>query len=498
MDDIKRILDKIVGNNALFIVALVATGAMNLFFPFGILLLLYKIGVFKNVKRSTPKAQQNTRLVKYRIMTEGRSAESIAYLASAVGVSYETALRDLQQMVASGQFGPDAYINYVDKSLVLVPRGQPSGTQGAQSTQGASGTSSASQAAKAASQAASQAAKAASQAAKAVSQAAKTASQSAKTASQNAKTSSGASKKKTASKKQERPDEGLIKILLIAGIVLLGVGGISLLDCFDGGWYNPYGFIPGLLMVGGGVFSLLERGSLKKRNNRFQLYEVAVTGRDFVPLKELASKAGVSVKKVKRDLEAMLEKGLLPSTAYIDQGDGTLVLRPGASPHAEPEPEPPADDEDSYRAILREIRELNDAIPGEEVSARIDEMESLTARIFQAVQEKPEKLPQIKSFMSYYLPTTLKLLRTYADFERSGAEGENIRNVKAEIERILDTLVDGFRKQLDKLFEADAMDIASDIDVLENMLRRDGLAGDGSTFGGTASAKFTEGKNKKE
>lgn len=482
MDEIKRILDKIVGNNALFIVALVATGAMNLFFPFGLLLLLYKIGVFKNVKRSTPKAQQNTRLVKYRIMTEGRSAESIAYLASAVGVSYDTALKDLQQMVASGQFGPDAYINYVDKSLVLVPKGQPAGTA---SNPGASAPRTA--------QTASQTPKTASQAPRAASQTAKP------TSSQTAKKSpSGASsKKKAASKKQERPDEGLMKVLLIAGIVLLGVGGISILENFDFRWFNPSDFIPGLLMMGGGVFSLFERGSLKKRNTRFQLYEVAVTGRDFVPLKELASKAGISVKKVKRDLEAMLEKGLLPSTAYIDQGDGTLVLRPGANPHAEPEPEPPADDEDSYRAILREIRELNDAIPGEEVSARIDEMENLTARIFQAVQEKPEKLPQIKSFMSYYLPTTLKLLRTYADFERSGAQGENIRSVKAEIERILDTLVDGFRKQLDKLFEADAMDIASDIDVLENMLRRDGLTEDGSAFGGAASAKFTEGKNKR-
>ena len=109
-------------------------------------------------------------------------------------------------------------------------------------------------------------------------------------------------------------------------------------------------------------------------------------------------------------------------------------------------------------------------------------MEDLTSRIFQAVQEKPEKEPQIKSFMSYYLPTTLKLLRSYADFEKSGASGDNISSAKAEIERILDTLVDGFRKQLDKLYESEAMDISSDIDVLETMLRRDGLTGDGSAF----------------
>jgi hypothetical protein len=185
----------------------------------------------------------------------------------------------------------------------------------------------------------------------------------------------------------------------------------------------------------------------------------------------------------------MISKGLLGDAAYIDQGDQLLILKPGAKPKAEKTPEPaPVDtnddnDEAHYRAILSEIREVNDAIPDPEISARIYEIESLTSKIFNAVQEKPEKLPQIKSFMSYYLPTTLKLLHSYADFDKSGADGDNIRAAKADIERILDTLVDGFKKQLDKLYETDAMDISSDINVLENMLRRDGLSGDGSDFG---------------
>ena len=129
---------------------------------------------------------------------------------------------------------------------------------------------------------------------------------------------------------------------------------------------------------------------------------------------------------------------------------------------------------------------MNDEIPDEVISAKIDEMEDYTARIFKAVQEKPEKLPQIKSFMSYYLPTALKLLHSYADFDQAGAGGENVAGAKADIERILDMLVDGFKKQLDKLYETEAMDISSDIDVLENMLRRDGLKDDESGFGQVA------------
>ena len=102
--------------------------------------------------------------------------------------------------------------------------------------------------------------------------------------------------------------------------------------------------------------------------------------------------------------------------------------------------------------------------------------------------EKPEKKSEIKSFMSYYLPTTLKLLRSYSTFERQGVGGENIDSAKKDIERILDTLVVGFTQQLDQLFKTDVLDISSDIEVLEQMMKKDGLSEaddfEGLTLGG--------------
>ncbi len=491
MDKLKRVLDAIVKNNVVFVIALIA--AFDFFAPLGILLLLYKAGVFQSffernsgsVRTSGQRSQQTARMEKYRIMTEGRSSESISYLASAVGVPYATALRDLQQMVSEGAFGPEAYINYVDKTLVLVSdcRRTSGGTDKAGDTRSSGDTGARRTSEKA--------------------DADRWTDSSARSsgvagAKENGGDASG--KQRRGSSEGRNSDRSQRRLLLVVGIILLIAGCLSAAEPL--GWILGYGFtmydlydlMPGLLMAGGGVFSICYQGWLKKRSNRFMLYKAAIAGRDYVTLEELASKAGVSVRKLKKDLEAMLDKGLLPPTAYIDHGSGALVLVPGANAKEsdaaqEDEPSsPPRDDEDRYRAILKEIRALNDAIEDAEVSERIDEIEDLTARIFKAVQEKPEKLPQIKSFMSYYLPTTLKLLGTYASFESSGVDGDNIKTAKAEIERILDTLVDGFRKQLDKLFESDAMDIASDIDVLENMLRRDGLAGDGSAFGSSASS----------
>ena len=79
--------------------------------------------------------------------------------------------------------------------------------------------------------------------------------------------------------------------------------------------------------------------------------------------------------------------------------------------------------------------------------------------------------------MSYYLPTTLKLLDSYATFEKQGITGENIDSARMNIEKTLDTLVQGFSQQLDQLFTADVLDISADIDVLENMMKKDGLTG---------------------
>ena len=86
--------------------------------------------------------------------------------------------------------------------------------------------------------------------------------------------------------------------------------------------------------------------------------------------------------------------------------------------------------------------------------------------------------------MSYYLPTTLKILRAYAQMEAQGIEGENIKAAKSRIEGMMDKVVDGFEKQLDRLFQDDAMDIATDVEVLERMLDKDGLGGQGMTLGG--------------
>ena len=132
--------------------------------------------------------------------------------------------------------------------------------------------------------------------------------------------------------------------------------------------------------------------------------------------------------------------------------------------------------EEKDRAI-GEMRRLNDAIPDETVSAQIDDLEETTRKIIDHVVAHPEKLPQIRKFMNYYLPTTLKILNAYDRMGAAGVSGENIDGTMEKIELMMNTTVASFHKQLDALFRDEAMDISSDITVMENMLAREGLGG---------------------
>ena len=112
---------------------------------------------------------------------------------------------------------------------------------------------------------------------------------------------------------------------------------------------------------------------------------------------------------------------------------------------------------------VRKIREANDVIPGEEISAKISRMEMLVDRIFDRVEQNPESVDDIRKLMEYYLPTTIKLLEAYEELDAQPVQGENIISSKREIEKTLDTLNTAFEKLLDDLFQDTAWDGSSDI-----------------------------------
>lgn len=278
---------------------------------------------------------------------------------------------------------------------------------------------------------------------------------------------------------------------IILGCVFAFIGAMSFFDELYylirfGVSYLP-DVLTGLGMFAGGLASVFAGSKIRKTERLHKRYKAVVGDRDYMAISEIAAAIPSSFNTAKNVLQDAIDKNVFGPSAYIDMRTKTLVVR-GTGPAAEPvapkakktTPKAVKTEESRYQQILRELREVNIAIPGEEMTAKIDRLEDLTAKIFKLVEEDPAKLPQLRSFMDYYLPTALKLLNAYSQFDQQGIDGDNITVAKTKIENSMDALVQGFERQLDQLFQNDVMDVTSDIQVLENMMNQDGLLNDGN------------------
>ena len=149
----------------------------------------------------------------------------------------------------------------------------------------------------------------------------------------------------------------------------------------------------------------------------------------------------------------------------------------------EKKPEPPKDPEvqkllQERERALSEMRRLNDSIKDEKISAQIDHLEEVTGKIIDQVVAQPKKRPQIRRFLDYYLPTTLKLLNAYDRLDEAGISGINIDGAKGKISEVMAAIVSAFDRQLDALYQGEVMDINAEIKVLQSLLTGDGLADD--------------------
>lgn len=237
-----------------------------------------------------------------------------------------------------------------------------------------------------------------------------------------------------------------------------------------------------------GLLCFMAAGMLFKKRRDYQLYAPFLFGHVTTSLDAVAQALSRDYLRVCRDLQRLINAGCL-SSAYIDYSHRLFVF----SRHWLASPPPPpsilskedatigeepdeADGVDSA-ALLTRIRELNETIRHPQLSNRIWQIEGLCRKIFQVVESQPEKQTQIRTFMQYYLPATLRLLDTYAQLESQQVHGENIDSAMRRVETMADTLAEAFKKQLDLLFSGEALDVSAEIRVLETMLARDGLTG---------------------
>lgn len=243
---------------------------------------------------------------------------------------------------------------------------------------------------------------------------------------------------------------GVIESMMIASIVFLSIGA------------------PGLALTFWGQ-------SILGKAQRYRRYAQVIGDSREVSLDRLAGAMGVSYEKVCDDLYKMIDSGYFEGY-YIDNERRVMTSGRLASPmtvHEPKEEKKPAKSAEINPADR--IRAINGTIIQPEVSEKIMRLETLTRRIYNYTDAYPEKDKYARSFKDRYLPKTIKILESYSRFERSGSSGENVRAAMKDVEAVLDVLIGSFEKQLDMLYMDEALDVTTDIDVLESMISGDGL-----------------------
>lgn len=237
---------------------------------------------------------------------------------------------------------------------------------------------------------------------------------------------------------------------------------------------------------------------------RFEIYQSLLAKNKFCELKRMSEVVNKSKAFVQRDLKKMMMLSMFPEghfddqkTCFIENDDTYTQYMAAQQSYRERVKEEysikqekkeqvkaaqnDVVDEELAKAIatgkeyIQQIRKANDDIPGEEISRKLDRLETIISKIFVCVEQHPEKLAEIRKFMEYYLPITSKLVNAYKEFDSQPIQGENIKNSKKEIEATLDTIDLAFEKLLDSLYEDEAMEVASDISVLNALFAQEGL-----------------------
>ncbi len=283
-------------------------------------------------------------------------------------------------------------------------------------------------------------------------------------------------------------------------------------------------FLIGALLL---VFLLMIRTGCRNLNRvkRAKRYVSICAGKSYINIDELAMHLGRSEEKVRKDVRKMIQKGIFPE-GHLDKDETCLMLddatyreylsvmrrrkeqqmqeqvrkmqrmqagsgvpkeeikeeetvfeqrlREGEKKKTADNPELEALIKEGQDCI-RKLRNMNDHIKGDVISGKLFRLENLLKEIFERVEEHPEQMPQMRKFMSYYLPTTLKLVEAYEDFDGVSSPGEEILSAKTEIEKTLDTINEAFEKLLHKLYQSSVYDITTDAQVLQTMLASEGL-----------------------
>lgn len=133
--------------------------------------------------------------------------------------------------------------------------------------------------------------------------------------------------------------------------------------------------------------------------------------------------------------------------------------------------------EEIIKISSKEITSINldiSRIKNRNFLEKVIEIKKTIENITNIIKRYPEKAYVLDKFIEYYLPTTVKLIDAYTEYEIMESNDSKIKNSLAEIESSIEIINEAFEKIQLELLEDRTMDIKTDIDTMKILLNQEG------------------------
>jgi len=291
-------------------------------------------------------------------------------------------------------------------------------------------------------------------------------------------------------------------LYMVGGGIGMGISGLSLIGRLAQLAVGTASMTA--IAVGAGFFlafsALTNNGVIQKRRlDKAKRFNILVGDKQYMDIEELALASNQSERRTLYDLKKMLKIGFFPQ-GHIDAEKTTIMLSDsvfseyqrtmrnskaieGAAKEVVDTTSRVVDAEESELKLMisegtdyiNRLHAINEDIPGEIMTAKLNRLENILKELFGCVEKHPEQMPRMHEVMNYYLPTIMKLMEAYKEYDSLIEADREILDAKKQIEGSIDTINSALRKILNNLFRDSVWDVTTDATVLNTMLTQKGL-----------------------
>lgn len=128
-----------------------------------------------------------------------------------------------------------------------------------------------------------------------------------------------------------------------------------------------------------------------------------------------------------------------------------------------------------WKSYIKTIKEAESEFKSQDISFSLYRLSKVVEKVIDYLEKHPEKEKDVKKLMEFHLPSTVKLILSYRELDKSGINTFNIEKTKEEIVSACDKIHEAFSGVLEDLYNDKAIDVSTDIQVLKMMLSREGF-----------------------